>query len=104
MRRKAKVDANQKEIVEGLRKSGCSVAVTSDAHKGFPDIVVGCMGKNIMIEIKDGKKSPSERKLTNDQVEFRAAWSGQYDVACSLPQAKKIIEEYCGVSLDDDQS
>ncbi len=42
MERKYKrTDANQNEIVEGLRKVGCTVAVTSAAGDGFPDIVVG---------------------------------------------------------------
>ena len=89
--RKAKVDDNQQEIVEALRKAGCSVAITSSAHDGFPDIVVGRANENYMIEIKDGNKPPSRRKLTSKQVKFHSEWLGQIDVAKDVEEAFKIV-------------
>ena len=91
MRRAAKVDANQKEIVEGLRKLGCSVEVTSAVGKGFPDIIVGLRGKNYLIEIKDGNKCPSQQKLTSDQIEWHDAWRGQKVVCNSLDKAVEVV-------------
>ena len=91
VRRKAQVDDSQAEIVEGLRKAGVAVAVTSSAGQGFPDIVTGFRGQNYLIEIKDGKKPPSKRKLTPDQVSFHNQWKGQIAVAKSLTEAFKII-------------
>jgi Holliday junction resolvase len=91
MRTKAKVDDNQAEIVEGLRKAGVSVVVTSSAGKGFTDIVVGFRGENYLIEIKDGNKPPAQRKLTPDQVKFHREWKGQIAVANNLTEAFKII-------------
>lgn len=76
MRRAAKVDANQAEIVQALRKVGCSVLDTSAVGGGFPDLVVGCGGKTMLMEIKDGAKPPSARRLTSAQLELHAAWRG----------------------------
>jgi hypothetical protein len=38
MRRAAKIDANQPELVKELRKLGFSIAFTFQLGKGFPDI------------------------------------------------------------------
>jgi hypothetical protein len=91
-----KIDANQTEIVAALRKIGCSVAITSGAGDGFPDIVVGRTDingdrKNWLIEIKDGDKSPSRQKLTPDQVVFHREWEGQIAIVTSAEQAINLI-------------
>ena len=49
-----------------------------DVHQvaGALDLVVGCSGKDIRVEIKDGSKPPSRRVLTVDEeAEFRE-WRG----------------------------
>jgi hypothetical protein len=89
--RAAKVDANHAEVVAALRAIGASVADTSRAGQGYPDITVGFRGRNWMIEIKDGSKPPSARKLTPAQLEFVAAWRGQYAVVTSAQQAIDIV-------------
>ena len=86
MKRAAKVDINQKEIVTYLRKIGASVAVMSAVGQGFPDLVVGWRGRNYLIEIKQAKG-----KLTEDQYEFAAHWRGQYGVARCIDDACNII-------------
>jgi hypothetical protein len=50
------------------------------ALKLIPDIVVGVAGKNFMFEIKDGKKTASQKKLTPAQVKFHDEWNGQINV------------------------
>ncbi len=90
-RRYKRTDDNQDEIVDGLKSIGCSVAKTTAAGGGFPDIVVGYRGVNWLIEIKDGNKIPSARKLTQDQVKFHAEWKGQIDVVNSLEDAIDLI-------------
>lgn len=87
-----KVDANQKVIVEQLRRLGCSVAITSSLGKGFPDFVVSRSGScNFLIELKDGSKPPSQRKLTPDEQKFHAEWKGQVDVCNNLDEILKVI-------------
>ena len=80
--RAAKVDANQADIVAALRKVGCDVYVASSFGQGFPDLVVllpGAKGQRrvMLLEVKDGDKPPSARKLTPDQVKFHAIWAGE---------------------------
>ena len=40
MRRAARIDRNQSEIVEALRKLGASVQPLHGAHDGIPDLLV----------------------------------------------------------------
>ena len=89
--RARKIDANQTEIVEGLRKIGCSVAVTSAAGNGFPDLVVGYYGQNFLIEVKDGNKPPSRQKLTPEQEQFHINWRGQIAIVKSLDEAIDVV-------------
>jgi hypothetical protein len=44
--------------------------------KGVPDLLVGFQGKTLLMEVKDGRKTPSERRLTEDQVRWHGAWRG----------------------------
>lgn len=73
MRRAAKVDGNQTEIVNALRTLGCSVAVTSTVGKGFPDLVVGIAGRTLLVEVKMKKGT-----YTADQLAFVSSWKGNY--------------------------
>jgi hypothetical protein len=93
VRRAAKVDANHAEIRDGLRQiPGCKVKDTSNIGGGFPDLVVGLRGKTVLIEIKDGAKVPSARKLTYAQREFCDNWTGgTIFVVESLEQATAVV-------------
>lgn len=91
MRLRARVDANQKRIVDMFRAMGWSVAHTHTLGQGFPDLVVGFAGRNYLVEIKDGSKPPSARRLTADEEKFQAAWRGQYDVI----EDEVAVVEFC---------
>ena len=91
MRRAAKVDDNQTEIVAALRKIGATVQPLHAVGRGCPDILVGWRGMNTILEIKDGKKPPSARKLTEDQEKWHAAWRGQVTVVETVEQAIEAI-------------
>lgn len=91
MRRAAKTDANQAEIVADLRAVGATVQPLHAVGKGCPDILVGWRGRNVLIEIKDGSRVPSERRLNDIQVDWHAAWRGQVAVAENSEQAMAII-------------
>jgi len=92
MRRKGKVDANQKVIVESLRKiPGISVAITSSLGHGYPDLNIGYKGQTFLVELKDGAKSASQKKLKPDQEKFKKEWTGGYYVAENFDQVLKII-------------
>lgn len=89
--RAAKIDANQNEIVEALRKIGCSVQILSSVGKGCPDILVGKNGKNYLLEIKDGNKPKSAQKLTPDQIDWHGKWNGSVFVVNSEEMAIEIV-------------
>lgn len=75
-RRASRIDRNQPDIVKAYRGVGATVELTHAVGKGFPDLVVGFRGMTHLVEVKDGEKPPSARKLTPDQVEWHAAWKG----------------------------
>ena len=76
MRRAAKVDANQEQVVQALRAVGATVQSLAGVGKGVPDLLVGYQGKTLLLEVKDGHKPPSERRLTEDQLAWHGAWRG----------------------------
>jgi hypothetical protein len=93
MRRNARVDDNQTEIVNVLRGFGASVLITSQLKNAF-DILVGYEGVNYIMEIKDGKKPPSQRRLTKGEQKFKDEWlGGEYYVVHSPQEAINIILE-----------
>lgn len=79
-------DANQQEIVEALRKIGATVIDLADVGKDCPDILVGYMDKNYLIEIK----TPNGN-LASGQKDFWVHWRGQTAVARSIKDAFNII-------------
>ncbi len=75
MRRAARKDANHAEIREALESIGATVLCINE--KDAPDLLVGYRGSNYLLEIKDGQKSPSRRKLRPGQAIFAQTWRGQ---------------------------
>lgn len=88
MRRAAKIDSNQTQIVKALRAIGATVLPMHTLGSGAPDILVGYRGENFALEIKDGEKAPSARKLTPDEEKWHREWQGHvttvYDVVDAL--------------------
>lgn len=85
----AKVDNNQGEIVNGLRRifgPDC-VQDLSAVGRGCPDIAVGVRGRTLFLEIKGPKG-----KLTDDQIIWHREWPGQVDVVTTLQEAMAVIE------------
>jgi hypothetical protein len=76
MRRAAKVDRNQGEICAALRNVGATVQSLAAVGGGVPDLLVGFRRQTFLLEVKDGKKPPSARELTPDQVDWHCAWGG----------------------------
>jgi len=93
MRRAARTDRNHREIVEGLRRTGCTVLDLSGVGGGCPDVLVGSAGYNWLFEIKDGEKPKSARQLTVSEQAFFAIWRGNVQVVNSLDEAIKAVNE-----------
>lgn len=89
MRQAARVDENQPDIVEALRKVGATVYIV-----GRPlDLLVGFRKKNWLLEVKDPDKPKADRQLTPFQKTFFDTWRGQRDKVETSEQAIKIITE-----------
>ena len=96
MRRAAKVDANQKIVVKAFRDLGCTVQHLHAVGSGCPDLLVGIMGINLLVEVKDGDKPPSARKLTKDQVKWHGSWLGQKCIVKSVDEVIELVNQVRG--------
>jgi len=81
-------------MTDELRASGFSVALTHTLGQGFPDMVVGFGNYNLLVEIKDPEKPPSQRKLTPDEEEWHANWKGCVIVA---EHSADVIEHFSNI-------
>ena len=91
MRRRARTDGNHGQIVEALRAAGCTVQSLAAIGDGTPDLLVGVDGRNLLVEVKDGSKSPSRRRLTDDERTWHAAWAGQVVVVATVAEALMVV-------------
>ena len=89
MRTAARVDDNQKEIVTEFRKLGFSVLLIHQL-KNCCDIIISRDKFTAVIEIKDGAKPPSQRKLTAGEQEFKDRWLGRYYLCESIQDVQEI--------------
>ena len=74
MRRAARIDPAQPEIVAALRKIGATVWVI-----GLPvDLLVGYRNRTTLMEVKTlvGKRKPKPAGYTELQESFMATWQG----------------------------
>ena len=91
MRKRARTDSNQQQIVDALRTAGVSIFFTGSLGCGFPDLVCGLRGQNFMLEIKDAAKSPSRRQLTLHEKEFHQQWRGHVDIVSTPEEALRAV-------------
>lgn len=86
MRRAAKIDANQAEIVAALRAVGCSVQTLAAVGAGVPDLLVGVSGVNLLMEVKT-----ASGKLTKDQIPWHEQWRGQVAIVRTVDEALALV-------------
>jgi hypothetical protein len=101
MKRNAKVDANQKHIVDALRAAGAYVLHTHQLKNAF-DILVGFRGKTYVMEIKNPEKLKKaysyedlEKSLTDGERKCKdefAAVGVTYHIVASVEEALFIIQ------------
>jgi len=69
MRRAARIDANQSEIVEALRAAGAQVQSLAAVGRGVPDLLVGFRGRLFLFEVKQLGAA-----LTPDEARWHGQW------------------------------
>lgn len=84
-----RVDANQTELVRWLRSQGASVHPMSRMGEGFPDLLVGFMGVNILIEVKT-----EDGSLTPAQIKWHAACRGTVHIARTIEDCQRILDQH----------
>ena len=84
-------DDNHAPVVQAMERVGATVKDTSQVA-GFCDVVVGFRGETRLVEIKDGSKPPSARKLTPDESAFHEKWRGSpVDIVNSEDEAIALV-------------
>lgn len=78
MRRAARTDGNQEDLVKALRAYGCSVSIISGAGvPGLPDLLIGINKRTGLIECKSSTEAKSKtRGMTEDQIKWWDGWKG----------------------------
>lgn len=94
MRYANRIDANQGRIVEALRGAGAFVRIVTQGD-GIPDLLVAYRGVTILMEVKDGDKVPSARKLTEAEQKFFDEWTGGMLVIVNSAQEALEILKRC---------
>lgn len=85
MRKVARIDANQRQIIQALRQAGATVQPIHQIGDGCPDLLVGFRGWNYLLEIKNGSR------LTPDESTWHDAWRGRVAVVASVEDALLAI-------------
>lgn len=74
MRRAARRDANEDQIVSALQ--ACGAYVKKINGSGEFDLLVWYRGYTLLLEVKDGRKPPSAQALTPAEEKFHREWPG----------------------------
>lgn len=102
MRRAAKIDKNQTEIVEAMRKTGATVIPTHRLKNAF-DCLACYRGKIFIIEIKNPEYLPEtydrerlEKSLSKGELKCMndiEKTGVKYHIICTIDEAIKLITE-----------
>ena len=94
MRRAARRDDNERDIIKALRECGAYVKVIND--EGLFDLLVSYRGETLLLEVKDGAKPPSARRLTDAEQKFHDEWPGSnLHIINSVQEALDLLKA-CG--------
>lgn len=85
-----RVDVNQAEIVEALRKAGYSVLSLAQIGNGAPDLLVSGrgLGRNVLMEVKQ-----PGAKLTADEVLWHHEWPARVWIVRSIEDALDAVRD-----------
>lgn len=91
---KARKDGNHNAIADTFRALGCSVKETHMVGE-FIDMVVGCVGMNHLVEVKNLETQYGRAGFSATQSKFSAAWRGEkpHKVECPA-DAIKLVQRW----------
>jgi len=82
-----RVDGNQAEIVQALRRCGCSVQTLHTVGHGCPDLLVGFAERDYLLEIKNG----TQARLNSREQRWHSDWRGQVAVVRTVEEALRAV-------------
>jgi hypothetical protein len=85
MRRIYRVDSNQAEIVDALKRAGCTVQPLTAVGSGCPDLLVSRAGVNYLLELK------ADSELAALQIAWINAWNAKVHVVRSVDDALRAV-------------
>lgn len=100
MRRAARRDANHNDIARDVVAIGGGVIDLTDSENAGFDMLVIFSGKLFAVEVKDGAKPPSKRKLTdNEQArrEMLERLGASYTVVETFEDVVKLRNQALGI-------
>ena len=89
--RHKKRDANQGAVVKHFRRLGALVDDVSPLSDLGYDLVIQSRGAIRLVEVKDGSRAPSDRKLTKSEVEAQALHGACYAVVTSEGDVERLL-------------
>lgn len=91
MRRAARRDAGEDQIVSAMQACGAYVTKINDA--GRFDLLCWYRGHTLLLEVKDGRKPPSAQALTPAEEKFHKEWPGDnLHIVNSVDSALAILK------------
>lgn len=94
MRRAARRDSNESDIVKAMREAGAYVKIIND--EGLFDLLCWHNGRTLLLEIKDGSRPPSARRLTDAEQKFHDEWPGTNLYIINSVQEALDLLKACG--------
>ena len=91
MRLHPRLDANHNDIVNAYRAVGVFVQSLAAVGGGCPDLLCSYRGLWFVVEVKDGEKVPSKRRLTDDEQKWHVASHATVHVVNSVEEALQSL-------------
>jgi len=82
MRKRARVDENQRDIIAAIRKLGATAEPIHQLGDGRPDVLFGYRGRSGTLEVK----APGG-KLTEREKEWADEWRGEHHIVYTVNEA-----------------
>lgn len=91
-RNRSKRDANHSALTKVFEVLGCTVQDLSNVGvAGWPDVVVGCIGRNHLVEFKNPETAYGRSGLNANQQAYARDWRGGPIYAVSTPEEAMVL-------------
>jgi hypothetical protein len=94
VRTAARRDANERAIIKAMEAEGAFVRQIND--EGRFDLLVWHKGQTLLMEVKDGSKPPSARRLSDAEQKFHDEWPGDNLHVVNSDAEAIVILRACG--------